>query len=80
MDGGQRNILKNGFQVIDERDRFQLVIYRLGKGPEPRFRKIEANVPAFQGLHLIYCAQCPMLPKSAADLSEMAAAHGLKCQ
>lgn len=75
---GKDIFLKNGFQVIDERDRFQLVIYRLERGPEPRFREIQGNVPVFQGLHIIYCAQCPILPKSAADLSEMAAAHGLK--
>ena len=77
---GKEIFLKNGFQVIDERDRFQLVIYRLASGPEPRFREIQADVSVFQGLHIIYCAQCPMLPKSAADLSEMAAAHGLKCK
>lgn len=75
---GKEVFLKNGFQVIDERDRFQLVIYRLGEGPEPRFREIGGKARAFQGLHIIYCAQCPMLPKSAADVSEMAAAHGLK--
>ena len=26
----------------------------------------------------MYCAQCPMLPKSANDLSEMATEHGLE--
>jgi GNAT superfamily N-acetyltransferase len=77
---GKEVFLKNGFQVIDKRDRFQLLIYRLGRGPEPRFREIQDNVPVFPGLHLIYCAQCPMLPKSVADVSEMAAAHGLNCK
>jgi L-amino acid N-acyltransferase YncA len=70
--------LKNGFRQIGEVDRFQLVIHRLRDGPEPRFRDISGNIQKYQGLHLVYCAQCPMLPKSVNDLSEMAAEHGLK--
>jgi GNAT superfamily N-acetyltransferase len=70
--------LKNGFQRCGEADRFQLVIHRLGDGPEPRFRDISGNLQKYQGLHLVYCAQCPMLPKSVKDLSEMAAEHGLE--
>jgi hypothetical protein len=34
----------------------------------------------YQGLHIVYSAQCPMLPKSVADLSEIAAEHGLELQ
>jgi len=77
---GKEVFLKNGFQVIDERDRFQLVIYQLASGPEPRFRELQGSASVFPGLHIIYCAQFPMLPKSAADLLEMAAANGLKCK
>ena len=80
MMAGKEIFLKNGFQVIAERDRFQLVAYRLASGSEPSFREIPGKVLVFPGLYIIYCAQCPMLPKSAADLSAMAAAHGLKCQ
>ena len=75
---GKEIFLKNGFREVEERGRFQLVIHQLKRGPKPRFREIGGNVTAVPGLHLIYCAQCPMLPKSAANLSEMAAAHGLK--
>jgi len=35
-------------------------------------------VAKYRGLHIAYCAQCPMLPKSVNDLSEMAAEHGLE--
>jgi hypothetical protein len=70
--------LKNGFQQVAEVDRFQLLIHRLRDGREPRFRDISANLVKYRGLHLVYCAQCPMLPKSVKDLSEMAAEHGLK--
>lgn len=70
--------LKNGFREIGVVDRFQLVIHRLRAGREPRFRDISGNLVKYRGLHLVYCAQCPMLPKSVNDLSEMAAEHGLK--
>lgn len=70
--------LKNGFRQIGEADRFQLVIHRLKEGPEPRFRDISGNLAKYRGLHLVYAAQCPMVPKSVNDLSGMAAEHGLK--
>ncbi len=69
---------KNGFERIAEADRFELVGHRLRSGPEPRFRDIEGKLAGYEGLHLVYSAQCPMLPKSAQDLSEMAAEHGLE--
>jgi hypothetical protein len=70
--------LRNGFEKAAEADRFQLLIHRLKKGPEPGFRDISGNLKKFQGLHIVYCAQCPMLPKSVNDLSVMAAENGLE--
>jgi len=75
---GKQVFLKNGFVQTAEADRFQLVIFRLKEGPAPRFRDISGNLAKYQGLHIVYSAQCPMLPKSVHDLSEMAAEHGLK--
>jgi GNAT superfamily N-acetyltransferase len=75
---GKQVFLKNGFAQIAEADRFQLVIHRLKEGSEPRFRDINRNPAKYQGLHIVYSAQCPMLPKSVNDLSEMAAEHGLE--
>jgi GNAT superfamily N-acetyltransferase len=69
---------RNGFEVVAEEDRFQLVAHRLSKGPLPRFRDIGANLEKYGGLHVVYSAQCPMLPKSVNDLSEMAAENGLE--
>jgi GNAT superfamily N-acetyltransferase len=70
--------LKNGFRQVAQADRFQLVIFRLKKGPEPRFRDIGANAAKYRGLNIVYSAQCPLLVKSVNDLSEMAAGLGLK--
>jgi len=75
---GRDIFLKNGFKQIEQRDRFQLVIHRLRKGPEPRFRDINGIEPKVPGLHLLYCAQCPINAKSVTGLAEMAAKHGLE--
>jgi len=75
---GKRVFLGNGFEEIGEADRFQLVIHRLKEGPEPHFRDISENLAKYQGLNVVYSAQCPMVPKSVNDLSEMAAENGLK--
>jgi hypothetical protein len=75
---GKRVFIRNGFEEIAERDRFQLVIHRLREGPEPGFRGISKKLAKYQGLNVVYSAQCPMLPKSVNDLSEMASEHGLE--
>ena len=74
---GQEVFLRNGFEPVGKADRFQLLVRRLRPGPAPSFRDIRGRAARYRGLHLVYCAQCPMLPKSAHDLSEMAAEHGL---
>ena len=74
---GRQVFLNNGFEQIAEADRFQLVIHRLQKGRKPSFRDIGKNLTKYRGLHVVYSAQCPMLPKSVNDLSAMAAEHGL---
>jgi GNAT superfamily N-acetyltransferase len=75
---GKEVFLHNGFTKIAERDRFELVVYRLREGAEPRFRDITDNSAKYRGLHIVYSDQCPMLVKSADDLREMAAEYGPK--
>ena len=77
---GQDVFLRNGFEPIAEAGRFQLLVHRLRKGPAPAFRDIAGNLAALRGLHVIYSAQCPLLPKSVNDLSAAAAEHGLKLE
>ncbi|MBT8477964.1 MAG: hypothetical protein KJO06_03535 [Gemmatimonadetes bacterium] len=75
---GKQVFLRNGFELVAEADRFELVAFRLGEGPAPRFRDISENLSRYQGLNLVYSNQCPMLPKSVDALVEMAAARGLE--
>ncbi len=75
---GKKIFFKEGFSEVAEADRFQLVAYRLKRGPVPRFRDVSRNLARLRGLHVLYAPQCPMLPKSVADLSTMAAEQGLE--
>jgi L-amino acid N-acyltransferase YncA len=75
---GPQVFLKNGFVQVAERDRFQLVMHRLKSGPAPRFREISPKWQRHRGLHIVYAAQCPYVPKSVNDVSAMAAEHGLE--
>lgn len=75
---GKQVFLRNGFVQIAERGRFQLLVHRIRGGPEPRFRDLGAKWAKHKGLHIVYSAQCPYLPKSANDISVMAEEHGLK--
>jgi len=84
---GNKVFLKQGFELVAEEDRFGLVARRLREGAEvprfreggevPRFRNISENRARYPGLHVVYAAQCPLLPKSVEDLREVAAAEGL---
>jgi L-amino acid N-acyltransferase YncA len=75
---GGNVFLRNGFESIAERDRFHLVIHRLGTGPEPCFRDIDPKWSKNRGLHIVYAAQCPYLPKSVSDVSALAREHDLE--
>jgi hypothetical protein len=75
---GQDIFLKCGFTQVDQADRFQLVAYRTGEGPSPRFREIGGQFKNIPGLQIVYAAQCPLLPKSVKDLAEVAAQLGME--
>jgi len=74
---GKSVYLKCGFTQIAEADRFQLVAYRLGDGPEPKFRQLGSRYVDEPGLQIVYSAQCPLLSKSVHDLAEVADECGL---
>jgi GNAT superfamily N-acetyltransferase len=75
---GKGVFLKDGFERTAERDRFQLVVCRLKKGPEPRFREIDPRWAKQRGLHIVYAAQCPYIIKSVIDVSAAAGTRGLR--
>jgi Acetyltransferase (GNAT) family len=75
---GPRVFERAGFEGIDQADRFALLAYRLKAGPLPTLRDVEADRARYPGLHVVYAAQCPYLPKSVHDLRRIAAEQDIE--
>lgn len=69
--------LKNGFELIDSKDRFDLLVYKLKEADNPSFINWEANLDKYKGLHLIYANQCPLFIKSVDEMKQTAKEHRL---
>lgn len=73
--------LKHGFEQVDAKDRFELLVKKLNHSmPAPKFLDWEKNLKKYKGWNLIYADQCPMHQKSVEYLSEVAAAYNIKLQ
>ncbi len=75
---GPRVFERAGFQEVDRAERFSLLANQLRPGPSPGIRPVESNRHAYEGLHVVYSAQCPYLPKSVHALRRVAAEYGLE--
>jgi hypothetical protein len=75
---GRQVFLESGFVQVAERERFQLLVHRLRKGPAPRFRDLGTKWARRRGLQIVYGAQCPYLPQSVQAVSALAREQGLR--
>lgn len=76
---GMEIFLDSGFNVVDRRDRFELLAHKLHPtAPDPHLLDWTADLPAYRGWRLLYADQCPMHAKSAADLLEEARELGIR--
>ena len=75
---GKELFLKNGFEISEECDRFELLAIKLKKGPLPTFNDWEAPLKNYQGLNIIYSNQCPWVARSIKELAEIARNNGLE--
>jgi len=69
--------LKNRFELIASKDRFDLLVYKLKKSPNPSLLNWEENLSKYKGLNLIYANQCPLFIKSVDEMKQTAIAYGL---
>ncbi len=69
--------LKNGFELIDSKDRFDLLVYKLKNAAKPTFINWENNLGKYKGLHLIYANQCPLFIKSVDEMKQTAKTYRL---
>ncbi|MCD4731637.1 MAG: YoaP domain-containing protein [Bacteroidales bacterium] len=73
----QSIFLKNGFELLESKDRFDLLVYKLKETSNPAFINWENNLNKYIGLHLIYANQCPLFIKSVDEMKQTAKTYGL---
>ena len=77
---GKRLFLQNGFVEVDQAPpSFQLLVHRLGSGPEPAFpTDWEARQTRFgSGLTVVRTPQCPYIENGAAEALQFAQEKGI---
>ncbi|MBD3185899.1 GNAT family N-acetyltransferase [Candidatus Bathyarchaeota archaeon] len=76
---GKEIFLMNGFMHITTKERYDLLAFPLIQaGPDPRlgFRTQEVKNGEYDGLHLVYSAQCPYSASNINELKETAKDSG----
>ncbi len=71
---------KLGFERVDKRGRFELLVKKFQDGPPPRFMDWEKKQGQYQGWHLLFAHQCPWHAKSVRDLQIVAGEAGIDLQ
>ena len=69
--------LKNGFEVVAQDDRFELLVKRLRKGSLPKFKDWRQQLVHYKGLNIVYSNQCTWVARSIDELSELIKEKGL---
>lgn len=70
--------LKNGFEQVDQRGRFELLSKKWAGNPvNPKLLNWEEQQKGFKGWHLLYAEQCPWHHKSVTALKQVARENGI---
>lgn len=71
---------KNGFNIIEEKKPYQIMIKEIGKEKKekPRFIETEDRLKKYQNLTIMYSSQCPYLAKAGEELLEVAKEYDVK--
>jgi len=69
--------LKHGFEVVEKKDRFELLAFSFKNGPTPKFYDWHEEVKKYKGWHLVYADQCPWNEKAVEALLNTAADHNI---
>jgi len=71
--------LKNGFELIEEKDEMQLLVKNFGKGNTlPHLNYDENALAKYQGWHIIYSRQCPWVARFIEEVKPIIEKEGLK--
>ncbi len=73
----ERIFLKNGFEKIASKERFDLLVYKLKRGRLPEFIKWEERAEDHPGTALILSHQCPANARAMIDIEKIAEEEGI---
>jgi RimJ/RimL family protein N-acetyltransferase len=69
---------KNGFEIVDEFDKYKLMVRKLGDYPNPGIIKKEKH--SSDNLKLTYAMQCPFYAKNIPEIQEVAKQKNVKLE
>lgn len=73
----ERIFLKNGFEKIASKERFDLLVYKIKRGRLPEFIKWEERAEDHPGITLVLSHQCPANAKALTDIKKIAKEEGI---
>ena len=62
--------LKNGFKLVEEQGKQQLLVKQTKKGKLPRFKDYEKQLKKYKGWHIVYSNQCPWVARFVNELDK----------
>ncbi len=74
----KRVFLKNGFEVIAEKERYELLLYAINETDKPSFLDWEKNRDGYKGWNMLIAHQCPMQYRAMEDLPMMAKDNNIR--
>jgi N-acetylglutamate synthase-like GNAT family acetyltransferase len=60
--------LKNGFKIIEEDGKQQLLVKQIKKGTLPKFKDHKNQLKNYKGWHIVYSHQCPWVTRFILEL------------
>ena len=65
---GREIFLKNGFKIVEESGKYQLMVKQLKDNSLPSFNDFEKELKKYKGLNIIYSNQCPWVARFIKEL------------
>ncbi|MDH5707239.1 MAG: GNAT family N-acetyltransferase [Candidatus Aminicenantes bacterium] len=62
--------LKNGFKIIEEDGKQQLLVKQIKKGTLPKFKDYKKQLGKYKGWHIVYSHQCPWVARFIHELDK----------
>jgi N-acetylglutamate synthase-like GNAT family acetyltransferase len=62
--------LKNGFEIVEEDKKHQLLARQIKKGTLPKFKDYKKQLKKYKGWHIVYSRQCPWVVRFILELDK----------